>query len=142
MRDDLADLGMPAAAIDLLHQIGETLGLRHPARGAAFGETAVIDQLHVEPADRRRLAEHIGLQVAGRIPHRLAAHGGVEREDEPPALAGGGCWREAFHLGQEGIDLGTPGRRRRRMAAVCRGPVVAILGHGYGTSMGGSPAGP
>ena len=41
---------------------------------------AVIDQLHVEPADRRRLAEHVGLQPAGRVPQRLAAHGGVERE--------------------------------------------------------------
>ena len=70
------------------HQLGEPLGLRHPARGPAFVQAAVVDELDVEPADRRRLAEHVGLQPAGGIPGRLPAHGGVEREDQPAALPG------------------------------------------------------
>ena len=108
MREDLADLGVAAAAVDPRHQLGEPLGLRHPARGAAFGETAIVDELHVEPADRRRLAEHVGLQPAGGIPHRLPAHGGVEREDQPAALAGRGRRRRGLSPG--------PGTRRSRRA--------------------------
>src|SRR5271165_713164 len=42
MRDDLADLGMPAATIDLLHQRGEPFGLRHPLRRPTFADAAVI----------------------------------------------------------------------------------------------------
>ena len=88
VRQHLADLGVTAAAVDARHHFGESFGLRHPARGAAFVQPAVVQELHVEPADGRSLAEHIGLQTAGRIPQRLAAHGGVERKDQPAAAAG------------------------------------------------------
>ena len=120
MGDDLADLGVAAAAVDPLHQRAQPLGLRHPARGPAFAEAAVIDQLHVEPADRRRLAEHVGLQPAGRVPSRLPAHGRVEREDQPPSPAGFGRRSKALHLGEEGVDLRARGGRCRCAAAVRR----------------------
>src|SRR5215208_1300542 len=85
MRDDLADLRVAAAAVDSRHQVGEFIGLCDPAGGTAFAEAAVIDELHIETADRRRLPEHVGLQPAGGVPGRLPAHGGVERKDEPAA---------------------------------------------------------
>src|SRR5262245_58812459 len=47
----LADLGVPAAAVDARHQAGEPSRLRPPGRRAAFGEPAIIDELDVEPAD-------------------------------------------------------------------------------------------
>src|SRR5262245_44111627 len=65
MRDDLADLRVAAAAIDALHQRCEPFGLRDPARGAAFAETAIVNQLHVEPADSRRLTNHASLDAPG-----------------------------------------------------------------------------
>src|SRR4051794_5182470 len=46
VRNDLADLGVAAAAIDSLHEAAEPLGLRDPARGPTFGEPTIIDQLH------------------------------------------------------------------------------------------------
>src|SRR5262249_13222064 len=82
MRDDLADLGGPPAEIEASQRPREPLALRPPAGGAAFAEPAIVDQLQVEPADCRRFTEHVGLQPTGRIPHGLAAHGGVECEDE------------------------------------------------------------
>ena len=83
-------------------------------------EPAEIDQLDIEPADRRRLAEHVGLQRAGGVPGRLPAHGGVEREDQPPAFAGGRRRAERAHLVDECLDL-RPGRGRRRGAVFAHG---------------------
>ena len=60
---------------------------RHEARGAAFAKAPEIDELHVEPAGARRRLEHAALQRQREIPRGLAAQGGVEREDEPPARA-------------------------------------------------------
>ena len=114
MGQHLADLGMAAAAIDLRHQRAEPRRLGDPGRGAAFGEAAIIDELDIEAADGGGFAEHVGLQPAGGIPGRLPAHGGVEREDQPAALAGLGRWAERVDPAQEGIDLGAGGRRRSR----------------------------
>jgi hypothetical protein len=58
------------------------------------------------------------------------------------SLTGCGRRREAFHLGKKRIDLGTRRACRRRAAAVSRWPILAIMGHGIGTSIGGNPAGP
>ena len=88
MGNDLADLGGSGAAVDPLHQRGEPLGLRHPLRGPAFVTTAVIDELDVEPADRRRLPKHVGLQLASAIPSGLAARCGVEGKEQTPPRAG------------------------------------------------------
>jgi hypothetical protein len=81
MTKHLTDLGLAAAAHDALHQPGEAFGLRNPARRAAFGQTAVINQLNAEPADRSDLAEHVRLKLAGRIPRGLSARCRVEGED-------------------------------------------------------------
>ena len=118
--EDLADLGVAAAAIDLLHQPAELARVRHPARGAAFGEPAVIDELHVEPADRRRLAEHVGLQPAGGVPHRLPAHGGVERKDQPAALAGLRRPGRATSPASRNASISARERGRRRLVAAAR----------------------
>ena len=67
---DPADLGVSAATIDPRHQFRKPFGLRHPGRRAAFGQPAVIDELDVEPAHRRRLSVKPGLtclwQISGR----------------------------------------------------------------------------
>src|SRR5262249_20011337 len=124
MGDDLADLGVATAAIDSLHQRGEPFGLRHPTGGPAFAETAVIHELHVEAADGCRLAEHIGLQLAGAVPRGLSAHGRIERENEPPAAAGFARWREALDLGEKGVDFRARSGRRRRTAALTFRPLL------------------
>ncbi len=82
------------------HQRAEPLRLGNPGRGAALRKPAIIDKLNVEAADRRGLAEHVGLELAGAIPGRLPAHRGIERKDQPAALAGLGHRRrtERFDL--------------------------------------------
>src|SRR5262249_22911423 len=130
MRDDLADLRVAAAAIDAFHQRREPLGLRDPARGAAFAETAIVNQLHVEPADCRRFTKHVCLEPTGRVPHGLAAHGGIECENEAPPLARLGRRSKLLHPGKESVDLRALGWRRRRAAAIGRWPVLTIIGHG------------
>jgi hypothetical protein len=108
---------MPADAGDASHQVAEPGAVRNPARGAALAQPAEIHELHVEPADRARFAEHLALQPAGGIPGRLPAHGGIERKDQPAALAGFDRGRKRAGTLQECIDLGT--RRRRGRLVVC-----------------------
>ena len=79
------DLGEPAVAGDAGHQPLQRGGVADEARGPRLAMTAKVDELHLEPARLRRRVEHRRLQLAGEVPGRLAAHGGVEREDEPPA---------------------------------------------------------
>jgi hypothetical protein len=64
MLEHLANLGRAAAAVDAGHQVGQTPRIVDPAAGPALAEAAEIDQLHIEPADRRRLVEHLRLQRA------------------------------------------------------------------------------
>ena len=123
MAQHLADLGVAAAAVDARHQFREPLACRNPARGAAFAQAAEINQLDIEPADAGRFAEHVGLQGAGRIPGRLPAHGGIERKDQPPALAIRGRGPERAHAFDERVNLRPRGDRRR-------GVLGAILAHG------------
>ena len=115
----LSDLGMPAAAIDAPHQVAQPSAVRHPARGAALVQSTKVHKLHIEPADRRRLAEHLALQLASRVPGRLPAHCGIEREDQPPALSRFYRWSKRAGALDERIDLGTRRRRRRRLAGAC-----------------------
>jgi hypothetical protein len=87
-----AELGVTGAAFDFCHQVGEHPSIGDPARGAAFAHPAVVDELEIESADRRRLLEHSGLQLAGDIPSRLPARCGIEGisghqdADRSPAL--------------------------------------------------------
>src|SRR5436190_12112304 len=115
--DDLADLRVPAATVDLLHEMSETLRPRNPLRGATFPQSAIIDQLDVETADCGCLAKHVGLQLARRVPQRLPAHGRIEGKDEPAALSGLARSGKTFDLRQQSIDLGMCGWRDRRAAA-------------------------
>ena len=126
MREHLADLGMAAAAIDPRHQRAEPRRLGDPRRGAAFGKTAIIDELDIEAADGGGFAEHVGLQPARGVPGRLPAHGGIEREDEAAAFAGHGRRAERVDTAQEGIDLGAGGRGRSRRVMI--GAVFAHRG--------------
>jgi len=118
VRQDFSDLGVAASAVDLLHQPAELARIGNPARSAAFGQPAIIEELNVQPADRGGLIKHVALQTAGGIPHRLAAHGGVERKDQPAALAGRRGRAERFHLVEKGIDLRARRRRGRLFAGV------------------------
>src|SRR3546814_4956276 len=60
------DLGMAADAVDLAHQLLQGAAVGDPARCPAFAETAEIDELDVEAAERGRGAEHVGLDALGR----------------------------------------------------------------------------
>src|ERR1043166_9399120 len=130
MGEDFADLGAAAAAGNPAHEAGEARAVGDPAGRATFVEAAVVNELHLEPADRRRLAEHLALELAGGIPGRLAAHGGVKREDQPPALAGFEGRRQGTGAGDEGVDLRARGGSGRLTGPRCRSrSAVAILCH-------------
>ena len=108
MRQHLADLRVTAAAIDAAHEIGEPLAAGDEAGRPAFGEAAEIDELNVQTTMGGGGLEHLALQGDSQIPCRLAAHGGVEREDEtPPPLADDG--RDLARLIKKSVD----GRRAR-----------------------------
>jgi hypothetical protein len=96
---------MPAATIDPAHELGQALRVADPLRGAAFVEAAIVDQLDRQAAQAGDLAKHFSLQVTGHVPGLLAAHGGVEGEDEPPLLAGGERRRKGARTLHEGVNL-------------------------------------
>ena len=81
-------------------------GVGRPAARLAFAEAAVIDELDVEPAERRRRLEHLALDMAGAIPARLTARRRIERKDQPAAPACRTRRRGALEVAQERIDLG------------------------------------
>src|SRR5262249_2805540 len=130
MSKDFADLGAATATGNPAHETGEAYAVGDPAGGATFVEAAVVDELHLQPADRRRLAEHFALQLAGGIPGGLPAHGGVEREDQAPALAGLEGRRQSARASDEGVNLRTRGPGGRLAGRWCRSrSAVAILCH-------------
>src|SRR3546814_10509795 len=77
------DLGMAADAVDLAHQLLQGAAVGDPARCPAFAETAEIDELDVEAAERGRGAEHVGLDALGLVPGLPPAGGGIHGEDQP-----------------------------------------------------------
>ena len=50
------------------------------------------NQLNIKATYRRRFAKHVGLELASRVPQRLAAHGRIEckisRPRRPGSVAG------------------------------------------------------
>src|SRR5205823_3274121 len=106
MRQHAFDLGLAAEAGDRAHRAMQVGGVGHPAARLAFVEAAVIDELDVEPAERRGGLEHLALDAAGAVPSRLAARRCIEREDQPAAAAAGPHRRGALQIAQEGVDLG------------------------------------
>ena len=108
MAQHAADLGPASDAAHGLHQPHELGGLADPAAGPALAEAAIVDELHVEPAQPLRLHEHRGLHVAGLVPGPLARGRGVEGEDQAAARGAGiGARRHAPQLVDEGGDVGT-----------------------------------
>src|SRR4051794_36398719 len=83
MEENLADLGLSAAAVDPGHQFAQRHAVAKPAARAALARPAVVEELDVEAAGPRRLIEHLGLQLTGNVPGRLPAHSGVKGEDKP-----------------------------------------------------------
>jgi hypothetical protein len=72
--------------------------------------------LHVQPANAAGFGKHLGLRLKCGIPARLAAHGGIHGEDQPP-VAGLGDHGRGLHLRQElvnavarGGGIGLPAR--------------------------------
>jgi hypothetical protein len=51
-------------------------------------------------------AKHFRLELTRLVPGRLPAHSGVEREDEPPSLAGFDYGIERSNLAQKRLDVG------------------------------------
>jgi hypothetical protein len=115
MGENLADLRIAAAALEAGHQVGQRFGVGDPFAGPAFPEAAEIKELHLQ-----RLAgdglEHLALELAGKIPCRLPAHGGIEREQEPPLLLPGrGRLAERVDLLDECGNLAAGGLRLARL---------------------------
>ncbi len=126
MFEHAADLRMPALAAYASHDFAEPCRIGIPLRRAAFAQSPEIDQLHVEPADRARLLEHFRLKLAGEIPGRLPAHGGIERECEP-STAAIGPRPKRFGFGEKSVDLATRGSLRGRMlVGLCRSLIFRI----------------
>src|SRR3546814_15787985 len=68
-----------------------------------------LHQLYVQPAERRGLVEHLRLDVAGTVPGRLAAGGGVECEDQPATPRRPGPWRHRTQPVEESVHLRAAG---------------------------------
>jgi hypothetical protein len=118
--NDLTNLSESGAAVDTLHQPGQVLRLRHPSRGLTFAVAAVVDQLHVEAADRRGFPEHVGLQLAGSVPSGLTACRGVEGKNQTPPRAGHDG-RRSTNPFQERVDCAALiGGQRRNAGIVVR----------------------
>src|SRR5262249_40132107 len=107
-------LGLAGPAHDARHDLAEPRGIGNPRRCFALVEAPVIDELEVEPASASGLTEHVGLELAGRVPRRLPAGGGIEGEDQAPACA----WSFALEIGKEGVDFASCWSRRRALAAI------------------------
>ena len=88
---------------------GQLRRIVEPGEGLEIMVAAVIDELDVEPAYLADGGEHLGLDLAGLVPARLAAGGGIEGEDQPAPRAHGPHGRHGGQLLQEGVD-----RARRR----------------------------
>jgi hypothetical protein len=62
---------------------GEMPGIGGPLRRSALADTAIVEQLHLEPTGIRDLTKHLGLEPHGHIPGLMPALGGIEGEDDP-----------------------------------------------------------
>jgi hypothetical protein len=103
-RQDLADLGVAAATIDLAHQLCQLRAVGDPAGGATLVQPTIVHEPDIQTAESCRLAEHVGLQRASHVPCRLPAHGCIERKYQPAAAARG-VRRHRLGLGDEGGDV-------------------------------------
>ena len=124
------DLSLAADTEDRAHNAVQVGGGGHPAARLALRKAAVIDELDLEPAERRRRLEHLALDPASAIPGRLAAGGGVERKNQPAAPAAGMRHRRLFQLIQKVRDFGR---------VPLGGKPVLVLAHRVLTPAGARP---
>src|SRR3546814_19068180 len=68
----LADLRPPGKAEHAGHEAQQLLGFRHPGARLALAEAAIVDELHLQPAEPLRLLEHL------RLPRSQARRVGKE----------------------------------------------------------------
>src|SRR6185437_6565212 len=73
MVEHAGDLRLAADAGDAAHCAVQRRRRGEPAACLALRKAAIEDELHLEPAERRRRLEHLSLDAAGTIPARLAA---------------------------------------------------------------------
>ena len=84
-----------------------------PAFGSARDEAdADADKLDVETAEGLGLEKHLRLNVAGTVPGRLAAGGGIHGENQPSTPAARLGDRRAGDLGEKRVDFRLIGFRR------------------------------
>ena len=113
----LADLRLAGAAHDPRHPADQRLRIRQPGARLEFAEAAIPGELDLEPAQRLGGREHLALDAAGAVPARLAAGGGVHREDQPAHCP---------PVRTAGIDL----TLARKSATAAAGVAVGTLGFG------------
>ena len=101
---DFFDLCMAAAAGHAAHASKQRIGRAQPWARLELAIAAVVAKLDVQSAQCRGLAEHVALQLAGPVPGRLAAGGGVHSEDQAAALLPGLDRRQRTHLFDESVD--------------------------------------
>ena len=89
MAENFADLGAAAKTADLCHPPDELVGRRDPRARLAFAVAAEENQLDFKPAEPVGGMEHLGLQVAGLVPGRLAARRRIHSKQKPAAPARG-----------------------------------------------------
>jgi len=144
MIEDAFVLRLPGGAGHAAHRLEKRLRARGEGRGRKEPGSAVPGELDLEIADLARRLEHVGLQRARTLPHRLTRRRGVEREDQA-ARAGTGPQRghaprrlhESGDLRRDGpggwlrhaprpreARAAAPGRKRVRRGLPARGEGV------------------
>src|SRR5689334_22776578 len=139
MTEHFANLGLTAAAVDPGHEFRKLFASGNPARSAAFVQPTKINQLDVESADACRLAKHVGLKPASRVPSRLPTHCCIKRENQTCADAPGIRRPQCPHPFKKRLDLRLGGNRCRRLLGVLghrtefyteSGPLARLSRHG------------
>src|SRR5260370_23075828 len=111
------------------HEGVQIRGCRHPFARLALRDAAIEDELDLEPTERGGGFEHLALDTAGAVPGRLAAGGGVECKDQPPAPATRVRGRCLLQLVKKLFDLGGARLGREPVFAVAHLAPHAGLSH-------------
>jgi hypothetical protein len=133
-----ADLSHAALAAHLRHQTVQSGGAADPAAGAALVVTAVVNELNHKPSGvpgiklGDRVKQHMS-DMTSAVPGRLAARGGIEREDQPAGISAGGA-----------TGLGTLRLQRLEIGGDITAPLgqnetSSGSGHGVATPQNDSP---
>ena len=103
-----ADLCIAGPAANPGHQSRQSHRIADPARGFTLRikalRAAIIDQLHVDPAEQSGLLEHLDLQLGRAVPRLLARSRSVDRKDQTAALRLRLLLLLAGKVGEKGIN--------------------------------------